>query len=102
MTGRLRPIAMCLALLLWAAARPASPADPYIHEVEMYRTQYERDLLGPEGPITLVTKFDPKPGVSSLGRDPSNDLILPVETAPARVGKIEWQGGEHATLRLEP
>ena len=41
MTGRLRPIAMCLALLLWAAARPASPADPYIHEVEMYRTQYE-------------------------------------------------------------
>jgi len=78
------------------------PADSYGAEIRSWRKNYDRDLLAPDGPFSLVARLTPKRGVSSIGRDGSNDLIVPVETAPARIGKIEWRDGASATLRLEP
>jgi uncharacterized protein (DUF1684 family) len=40
--------------------------------------------------------------MSSVGRDPANALVLPVEVAPLRAGTIEWSGGKIASFRVEP
>jgi uncharacterized protein len=77
------------------------PVDSYVSAVEQDRAKSNMMMRGPEGPFTLVARLHPKPGISSLGRDSANDLVLPVEKAPAHVGKIDWQG-ERAVLRLEP
>jgi hypothetical protein len=52
--------------------------------------------------LSLWSRVLLPPGISSLGRDRSNDMVLPVEAAPAHVGKIDWSGGDSAILRLEP
>jgi uncharacterized protein (DUF1684 family) len=93
---------LLLTLIFCGARQSAWPADSYTSEIEGWRKRYDRDLLGPDGPYTFVARFVPKPGISSLGHDRTNDLVLPIEQAPAHAGKIEWPGRESATLRLEP
>ncbi len=63
------------------------PAAPYTSDVQEWRERYERDLLGPDGPFTLVARLLPKVGTSSLGRDQTNDLIVPVEETRRGLGK---------------
>src|SRR5436853_546696 len=93
---------LMIALLASIGQSPVWPADSYGAEIQRWRKKYDRDLLAPDGPFSLVARLTPKPGVSSIGRDGSNDLIVPIETAPARIGKIEWREGPSAALRLEP
>jgi hypothetical protein len=97
---RFRPVyaAVLLSCSLHAAV---FPADSYVSAIEQDRAKSNMMMRGPEGPFAFVARLHPKPGISSLGRDPANDLVLPVEKAPAHVGKIDWQG-ERAVLRLEP
>lgn len=98
----MRSILLTLTALVMAGGWPGWTADSATSEIEKWRQDQERDVLGPDGPFSLVARFAPKPGISSLGRDRSNDMVLPVEAAPAHVGKIDWAGGDSATLRLEP
>ena len=90
--------------LLWPIApiarAAATPPDAYVEEVQKWRADYDRDLLGDDGPFTLVTRLEVGQGVSSIGADRSSDLVLPVKGAPARVGAIEWQGGTSAIFRV--
>src|SRR5579862_1554417 len=95
-------ILLTLTALILAGGNPGWSADSPTSKIENWRQEHDRDVLGPEGPFTVVARFTPKPGTSSLGRDQSNNIVLPVEAAPAHVGKIDWPGGDSATLRLEP
>ena len=98
----MRLTALVLAFFACMGERPAWPADSYSADIGSWRKQYGRDLLAPDGPFSLVARWTPKRGVSSVGRDSSNELVVPVEAAPARIGRIEWLEGASATLRLEP
>ena len=100
LTDMLRPIVM--TLLFAAGSHLAWTADPFVSENQKWRAEREQDFVGPDGPFTLVASLVPKQGVSSIGQDKTNDLVLPVEKAPPHVGKIDWQGETSATLRLEP
>src|SRR5439155_27166177 len=93
---------LILPLLACIDQRPVWPADSYGAEIRSWRKNYDRGLLAPDGPFSLVARWTPKRGVSSIGRDGSNDLVVPIETAPSRIGKIGWREGASATLRLEP
>jgi uncharacterized protein (DUF1684 family) len=97
----MRSIVLTLTVFVLAGGRPSWSADSFTSKIEDWRKDHDRDVLGPDGPFTLVARFTPKPGVSSLGRDRSNDLVLPVEAAPAHAGKIDWSSGDSAMLRLE-
>ncbi len=86
------------ALLLLPIAIRA--ADPVTAEILKWRADHDRDVLAADGPFTLVARLTARQGLSSIGRDASNDLVVPVSTAPPRVGTIEWRGGEGATFRV--
>ena len=88
-----------VSALMWAAV--AAPADSYLTETQNWRADYERDLLGPDGPFTLLTRFTIPLGVSTVGRDASNAFVLPVDSAPARVGKVDRQDGRPASFSLD-
>src|ERR1700742_2716889 len=100
MNNMLRPVFL-LALFCCCIYAPSLAADPYIAGIQQWQTEFDKYLVGPEGPFTRVARLSAKPGVSSFGRDSDNDLVLPVKKAPAHVGKIDWSGNR-ATLKLEP
>ncbi|HMD48971.1 MAG TPA: DUF1684 domain-containing protein [Bryobacteraceae bacterium] len=97
----LRSIPIVLAVFFSAGELPAGSADSYASQIQSWRKDYDRDLVSADGPFTLVARLSPPKGSSSLGRDKTNDLILPVETAPAHAGKIDWPGGDTATFHVE-
>jgi len=75
-------------------------ADPVTAEILKWRGDHDRDVLAADGPFTLVARLTARQGLSSIGRDASNDLVVPVSTAPPRVGTIEWRGGDRATFHV--
>jgi uncharacterized protein len=97
----MRLIPMLLAMLFCACEVPCMCGDLYISQIQSWRKQYDRNLAAADGPLTLVARFSPRKGLSSVGRDGKNDLILPVEAAPPRAGKIDWPGGDSALFRVE-
>jgi uncharacterized protein (DUF1684 family) len=87
-------------LLLGLCSQGAMAADAaYLADVKKWRADYDRDLLGADGPFALVRRFVLAPGVYSVGRDRSNDLVLPVDRAPARAGTIEYRENSRATFQ---
>jgi len=100
--ARLNSMRLTLSVLAVLCCAVGQPGDSYTSEIRNWRKDYDRDLLAPDGPFTLVARLAPKQGVSSVGRDGTNDLVLPVDRAPAHAGKIDWPAGARATFRLEP
>jgi len=80
---------MSLGILI-SSGGAAFADDSYIAAIQKWRAHEAEHLLGPEGPFTAVARFLPSKGISSIGRDPSNTIVLPVKAAPARVGMIDW------------
>jgi uncharacterized protein (DUF1684 family) len=97
-----RVLFCALAALFFADSNALRAADPAESEIVKWRASRDRDVLGPDGPFTLVARFKPKQGLCSIGRAGSNDLVLPVQAAPQYVGRVEWPGGDRATFRVEP
>ena len=73
-----RPLFVVVLLLLVVGGHHVWAVDSYVSEVQKWRADYTRDLLGPDGPFTLVARLFPTRGMSSVGRDPANALVLPV------------------------
>ena len=57
---------------------------------ESFRYQKERDqwMRSEESPLALAGLFWLKPGENTLGTEPSNQIILPPGSAPAKVGRL--------------
>ena len=72
-----------------AGAAPTGPADAtaaYRREVEAWRQKRLAQLQADGGWLTVVGLHWLKPGATSFGAAPGNDLILPGSGTPARAG----------------
>jgi uncharacterized protein (DUF1684 family) len=93
-------IFIALALLL-AQQRPAttppataSPAtSTYEREVEAWRQERLEGLMADGGWLTVVGLHWLKPGRTSFGSAPGNDLVLPAHSVPARAGVFTLDAG---------
>ncbi|MGO9211401.1 MAG: DUF1684 domain-containing protein, partial [Terriglobales bacterium] len=71
----------------------------YQREVEKFRAEEIKDLKS--NWLVLAGLFWLKPGANSFGTAPSNPIVLPEGTAPAKAGVFELNGDE-VTLKMEP
>lgn len=66
---------------------------PYREQTETWRKDREKALLADGGWLTVTGLFWLKPGVTTLGLAPGNDIVLPA-TAPPRLGTVDLSGGK--------
>ena len=76
-------------------------ADEHARDTEAWRRDYEARLKADDGWLTVAGLFWLKEGANSFGADPGCDIVLPVGSAPARVGVFEFHEGK-VTLRANP
>lgn len=90
-----------LAALLLAAPAPnaARQKTDYQSQAAEWRAEREAKLKADDGWLTLAGLFWLKEGPNSLGSAPENDVVLPANSAPARLGVLELRGGR-AHLRV--
>ena len=74
-------------------------AETYEQSILRYREDAEEHFRSASGPLTLVARFSPNEGTSTLGEDPTSSLVVPDKAAPARIGEVSVKNGK-ATLRF--
>ena len=92
-----------LPLLLGSivAAAGAAPATDYATELAAWRKRAEENLRKDLGWLTIAGRWELKEGDNTLGSNPANDIALPKELSPARLGVLRV-GRDGARLTLEP
>ncbi|MCW5978114.1 MAG: DUF1684 domain-containing protein [Bryobacteraceae bacterium] len=87
----------------WAAlltlAVVALASDPYVESIETWRRDREARLKADDGWLTVSGLFWLKEGRNAFGADPSNDIVFPQGSAPAKAGVLEHREGR-TVLRL--
>jgi uncharacterized protein len=79
-----------------AAPAPLSPAGPgsaYQREIEAWRQKRLETLQADGGWLTVVGLHWLKPGATSFGAAPGNDLVLPSHSVPPRAGVFTLDAG---------
>jgi len=64
----------------------------YVGEVEAWRARHTERLLSPEGFLSVVGVDWLREGDNTIGSAPESDVVLPADSAPARLGVIHWDG----------
>ncbi len=96
-----RPLAPALVLAGVCLAGPLPHAQPaYEAEIRRWRAAQEAELKADDGWLTVAGLFWLAPGLSHVGADPSNEVVLP-ESAPARLGWFEFRDGR-VVFQAEP
>jgi hypothetical protein len=67
---------------------------PYQKKIEAWRQDMEASLRVEDGWLTVVGLFWLHEGENTFGTDPSNDIVLPPDSAPGRAGSFIHQAGE--------
>ena len=92
------------AMLLSLAGAPlylAAGDETYEQGILRYRAEAEEHFRSVSGPLTLVARFSPQEGTSTIGGDHTSSLVVPDKAAPPRIGEVTVKGGK-ATLRFAP
>ena len=99
----MRGLRVTILVLLTATIAPltarAQVGAVYQREVEKFRAEEIKDLKS--NWLVLAGLFWLKPGANAFGTAPSNPIVLPAGTAPAKAGVFELTGDE-VTLKMEP
>lgn len=97
-----RAFAAALGLAFALTPRPARCEDAgYRAEIQAWREQRAARLQAEDGWLAVAGLFWLKEGANRFGTDPSNDIVLPPGSAPARAGVFALLEGKTA-VRLEP
>jgi uncharacterized protein (DUF1684 family) len=73
----------------------------HLREVERWRARRIAGLTGPNGWLSVVGLAWLHEGPNSLGGDPANDVVLPGDGVPARIGLLDVRDGR-AVANLLP
>ncbi len=102
------PIATASAILIIGMAGQGSIAsggdEDYRNEVERWRQKREADLKADDGWLTVSGLYWLRPGETSIGSDPSQDLLVPVRlpgsvgTLSVTDGKVEFRAAPGVTV----
>ncbi|MBI1260036.1 MAG: DUF1684 domain-containing protein [Chloroflexi bacterium] len=73
----------------------------YIAEVEAWRQDMDRQMRapGPGGWLAIVGMYPLRQGSNTVGSAPDSDVLLPADSAPERLGIINFQD-QHGTLHV--
>lgn len=74
-------------------ALPVAGQTVYQREMKAWRAQQEAALKVDEGWLTLAGLHWLKEGPNSFGTAAGNDIVLPLDSAPGKVGTLELRGG---------
>jgi uncharacterized protein len=99
--SRRRLIIGGLAALGGAGLCPAVAPDAYERGILRSREQAGEHFKSESGPLTLVARFSPRDGKSTLGNDPGCSLVVPDTNAPPKIGEVTVKEGR-AILRFAP
>jgi hypothetical protein len=95
-----RAVFVALASLSGATfCAAAMEEEIYERSILRYREEAEEHFRSASGPLTLVARFSPHEGVSTLGEDSASSLVVPDKAAPAKIGEVTVKAGK-ASLRL--
>ena len=72
----------------------------YVQSIETWRQEREAQLISETGWLTIAGLHWLQEGENSIGTDPSNDIVLSVDSAPARIGVFTFKKNV-ATFRAE-
>ncbi|HKP86991.1 MAG TPA: DUF1684 domain-containing protein [Blastocatellia bacterium] len=103
MTIKIKRAHAILAIALMIAIAPnalSSDKTAYREKIQKWRAEQEAELRSDNGWLVVVGLFWLKEGANSFGTDPSNEIVLPEGSAPARAGAFEFHDGK-TTLRVE-
>jgi uncharacterized protein (DUF1684 family) len=90
---------LAVILLLAACSKPAPPDPAWLSGLEKFHHQRDKIIGGDDGWITLVGRFNLKPGFNTVGSDPGSAAVLPADRAPPLAGKFVVEAG---TLSFQP
>jgi uncharacterized protein len=79
----------------------ATTGDAYVAQVQKYRQQREAALKADDGWLTVTGLFWLREGANHIGSDPSNDVLLPDQSAPGAVGTLTIHG-DAASFQAAP
>jgi hypothetical protein len=94
-------VAAALALPGLAADRAPDPDPAYRKSVEDWRARVEQSLRRDNGWLTLAGRYVLKPGESTFGTGPRNDVIFPAGLGPVHMGVIDVQPGKVVVKMVE-
>ena len=77
-----------LALFLSPGLLAPDSRDDQAQSEKRYREERETWMRSEKSPLALAGLFWLKSGTNTFGTDPSNDIVLPAGTGPARVGRF--------------
>jgi uncharacterized protein (DUF1684 family) len=83
-----------------AQAETATTAS-YDRDLAAWRAKAEASLRRDLGWLTIAGRWELRSGDQTIGSAPGNDIVLPRELAPAKLGKIRVEK-DRVTLLLEP
>jgi uncharacterized protein len=86
-------LASFLAVLACLVSAAASGEDRYRDEIERWRQKRLADLKAEDGWLSVSGLFWLKSGETSIGSDPTNDVLLPARL-PGSVGGIKLDNGK--------
>ena len=82
------------AIIMIASLPPQPPPDAaYSAEIEKWREAREARLKADDGWLTVAGLFWLKHGDNTVGTDPASDIVLPKDSAPAKVGVFDFHDG---------
>jgi len=90
---------LCVIATLLAFTTTVISQSSYKSSVEKWRIDREDKLKADDSWLTVAGLFWLKEGVNTLGTDQSMNIVLPAESAPAKVGALELRNGA-VTLRI--
>lgn len=70
------------------------PPPSYREQIEQWQREREVNLKSEDGWLAVVGRVWLKEGRNTVGCDPSSDIVLPPDAAPAAVGAFYLQNGE--------
>ena len=70
-----------LIVLLGLAASTGAGDEAYRDEIERWRQKREADLKADDGWLSVTGLYWLRPGETTVGSDPSNDLLLPARAS---------------------
>src|SRR5262245_12512435 len=94
------PAAIAVLLALATTQTPGADTDTYASQIQAWREKREDRLKADGGWLTVAGLFWLEEGVNRFGTDPSNEIVLPADSAPARAGRFEHHG-RSTTVILE-
>lgn len=86
-----------------SATSSVTARPPYdIADTAKWRATREEDLKKPDGWLSVAGLLFLDPGVSTLGTDPKNQIVLPAGSGPARAGQVRLTDDKRVFVTLAP